>query len=114
MAAAAVAADADIDTELAEATSLIAALQFNHMAGARGSSHCNTELLCATRRRAPRRLCPHIGERVAAAMPSREYRTAVFLALDMPSPPDGPFPAVCFFGAAGPPRGPRDSEKKQM
>ena len=81
----------DNNFELEMAETLIAALQANHARGARAASACNTQPLRELRLRVPRRLWPRIGERVVAAAPSREYSAVVFLALDMPSPPDGPY-----------------------
>jgi hypothetical protein len=101
------AADDDTETELREATWLIVALQRNHAASERAPGFANTRLLHETRHRAPRRLWPRIGERVAAAMPTVGYRAVVFLLLDMQSPPDGPYiPGECF-GSPALCRGPK-------
>lgn len=81
----------DINTERREALHLIAALQLNYDAGERATGLANTRLLHETRCRAPQRLWPRIGERVVADMPSRAYKAAVFMLLDMQSPPEGPY-----------------------
>ena len=74
-----------------EARWLIEKLQANHANNVRATSYTNTRLFNQVRLRAPRRTWPHIGAIVVVDAPSYEYSAAVFLGLDMPSPPDGPY-----------------------